>query len=148
MNNTPNPSFADVEQELASRVGPLLKATVYGEYAEPANRPIHYRSVVREKTTASKFRSIDVDTLKHEQMLFLRNIRAHPHDGILLHFQRIGGGASKLYARFDQLKASGYVETVQVPSNSPRGGRSRLVPRLTPAGLAALETYESNNRDS
>src|ERR1043165_8199711 len=143
MNKTQYPSFADVERELAPRIKPIRQATVYAEYAEPATRPIHYRSVVREKTAPTKTQSAEIRSLLKDHACFLQNIRDYPADGLKSHFKRLRWGVSKGYARLGQLQSSGYVEFLEVPSKSPKGGRSRQVLQLTERGREFLQAYEN-----
>ena len=82
-------------------------------------------------------------TLLADHIQFLRDILKHEGDGLKRRYDRLGWGIPKGNRVLRELEDIDLVTVDEVKSENPKGGRSRLVPSLTPAGHEMLQAHQT-----
>lgn len=131
----------EVREHMKGILETIRSQTVYADLLDPNTPPIYYREIVGEKGKIKSPVSSNGDLLE-DHFKFLREILANPNDGIAKHYDRLGCGREKGNRLLRELKQLGYIIVHETKSTNPLGGRSRLVPSLTPDGKQFLESYE------
>src|SRR6266446_1142103 len=112
MKENEYPSSAEIDKHLAPVLDELRKATLYAEYEDPATSPIHYRSLVREKSdsgcNSTPSRSSG-SAMLNDQFEFMRDIFQHASDGLKAHYDRLRWGIERGNRILRDVKSAGYV---------------------------------------
>ena len=154
MKATHYPSNAEIQSFLRPKIDALRRETVYAEFAEPSIPAIRYRERVGEKGFSIRGQPASVvngrkcqpfDPLG-ESVHLLWDVDLFPSDGLKRRYDRLKWGIEKGNRRLRELTDSGFVRVDKVPSANPKGGRARLVARITPSGKEFLEACNNQRK--
>ena len=138
------PSRQEVAFVQRDRMAALDRQREYAEYEGPDAPVILYRQVVRQKGCAPPpAENSGGFKLLHEHEAFLRDLCEFSTDGLRARYDRLGHSVEKGNRILRELKEAKCLFVHRVPTNNPKGGRTRVVATLTDRGRTLLRALQN-----